>query len=236
MTDITNIPNLSEILQKIGYNFGRDVEALIAAKDAATRAYADGKYTLLAQEDTRVNGVIANLLKIADAQPGTPEWDEGQNLYTLISNNYVGLMLRLEQSEDDIRTLLNFATQTTQDISTWMTNVNGRIDAEILRAKGEEQAIRTEITTLKTALENKDGLTDQSIATINGQITTLQGSMTLRQQEIATLQTKQTEYGNRLDMLESKFIGVDVPAAVNEFRRGLNAQPSAFGYERVPTV
>jgi hypothetical protein len=236
MTDITNIPNLSEILQRVGYNFGRDVEAFVAAKDADTRAYIDGKYTVLAQEDVRVNGVIANLLKIADAQPGTPEWDEGQNLYTLISNNYVGLLTRIEQSEADILTLQNFANQTTQDISTWMTNVNGRIDAEILRAKGEEQAIRGEIQTLKTALENKDGLTDQTIATMQGQITTLTSSMILRQNEILALQTKQTEYGNRLDMLESKFVGVDVPAAVNEFRRGLAAQPSAFGYGRVPVV
>ncbi len=236
MTDITNVPNLSEVLQKVGYNFGRDVEAFVSAKDAQTRAYIDGKYALLAQEDTRVNAVIDNLLKISDAQPGTPEWDEGQNLYTLISNNYVGLADRITKTEADIATLQAFASQTTQDISTWMANVNGRIDAEILRAQGEEQAIRDEIQTLKTSLENKDAQTDQSIATINGQITTLQTAMTNRQQEIAALQLKQTEYGNRLTLLESKFVGIDVPAAVNEFRRGLNAQPSAFGYERVPTA
>lgn len=236
MTDITNVPNISEVLQRLGYNFGRDVVDVIAATDSATRQYVDGKFTVLAGEDARVNAIITNLLKISDAQPGTPEWDEGQNLYTLISNNYVGLLTRIEKTEQDITALQAFATQTTSDIANWMTTVNGRIDTEIARAKAEEQAIRGEIADLKTALEAKDGLTDQAIATMQGQINTLHGSMILCQQEISALQAKQVEYGNRLDTLESKFVGIDVPAAVNEFRRGLKGQVSAFGYDRVPTV
>lgn len=236
MADISNIPNLSEIIQKNAYNFGLDLKDYFETQDAQTRAYIDGKYALLAQEDTRVNAVIDNLLKISDAQPGTPEWDEGQNLYTLISNNYVGLADRITQTETDIAALQAFATQTTQDISTWMSTVNGRIDSEIARAQGEEAAIRQEIATLKTSLENKDALTDEAIATITAQIGSLQTAMTNRQTEIAALQTKQTEYGARLDALEGKFLGLDTNAAVSEFRRGLAGQASAFGYIRQPVA
>lgn len=230
MPDISNIPLLSEALQRSAYNYGRDVQIYVDAKTAAERAYADAKFAALAGEDARFNGILASLLKISDADPNTPEWNEGNNLYTLISDKYVTLVGRIEQSEADIVTLKAFATQTTTDIAAWMTSVNGRIDAEILRAKGEESAIRLEILSLKSALETKDGLTDSAVAAMQGNITTLQGSMELRRQEIAALTLKQTEYGDRLDMLEGKFVGLDPAAVISEFRRGLSGMPSAYGY------
>jgi len=225
---------LSAILQKAALNFGIDVSAFVNDKDAATRADFDKKIAALANEDGRVNGILEDLLKLSDAKPDSPEWDEGQNLYTLISENYVAIVNRTEKNEVDIKTLQDFATQTTSDISTSFTAVNKSISDEVTARKAEDTNIRAEIAALKSNLETKDGQTDQDIATINGKVKTLETAMTSRREEVAALQKKQAEYEIRITALEDFLADLSADSMVSEFRNGLAGAPSAFGHTIVP--
>ena len=234
MADITNLPNLSEVFQKVGYFLGRDTQLYVDGKLTAERAYADAKFAALAGEDSRVNTVLDTILKITDSQPGTPEFEEGQNLYTLIESKYATLVTRVTKTESDIALFQQFASQTTTDVANYMQAVNKRIDDEITRAKAAEADLQGQITTLKTQVENDKSLTTQELTVINGKILTLTDSMTARQQEIATLNQKNADLTTRVELLEGKFGGLSADAAIGEFRRGLNGQPSAFGYAYTP--
>lgn len=236
MTDLTQIPNLSDVLQKTAYFYGRDIQLYVDAKTAAERAYADQKFAAMAGEDTRINAMLDTFLKIVDAEPGTPEFQEGQNLYTLIESKYASLVTRVTKNENDIALLQQFATQTTQDVAAYMTAVNKRIDDEITRAKAAEADLQVQITTLKNQAESDKSLTTQELTALNGKITTLNEQMTARQNEIATLNQKNADFLSRIEIIEVKFVGFSADAAIGEFRRGLNGQASAFGNTYTPAV
>ena len=265
MSDITNIPKFSDVLKDYGFKTGALIDQRFAALDADRQQKLDAAIATLSGQDTQVMSVINQLQRLTDAQPGTPEFDEGQNLYQLMQTNYLALDDRLTANEALATALNTWKSAFVTDYTATIQRIDAAITAEVSARQAEitrlEGLINTNNDALAAAnaarvalaarldatdasqtddinaLKTRMTSAEMSIATYGEQIATLQSQMQSRVQEISTLQTKQNELESRVSMLESKFEGLNVAAAVSEFYAGLTGDVSPGGYSAyVPPV
>lgn len=256
--DMTNTPKMSEVMKDFGFKTGALIDARFKDMDADRQLKLDSAIATLTDQDTAVMSVINKLERITDAQPGTPEHDEGVNLYTLMETNYLALDDRLTANED-LTTALN----------TWktgfVTNYNAaitRIDAAVL---AEQQARQADVTrlegliqtnneaiaaanaarlVLKQQLEATDAIQTEEINSLKARMAAVEGSiltygeniaqlqlqMTARQDEIAALQTQHNDLAARVLVIENLLVDVNAGDAVAEFAAGMSGQASPGGY------
>lgn len=253
-----NIPNLSEVMKDYAFKTGALINDHFESLDAQRQAKLDEAVATLAGVDTQVMSIINKLQAITDAEPGSPEWDEGQNLYTLMTNNYVALDARVTATEDLAASLQSWKATFITDYTATIARIDAAVAAEVANRQSEitrvegliasntamVEAANLARTQLKTQLEQTDAAqTDEinalktrvntaeaSIAEMGTNIVALQGQMASRVTEINALQTKQAENEARFSVLESKFDGLSMGNAVPEFAAGLRGQVSPGGY------
>ena len=253
-----NVPNLSELMKDYAYKTGALINQHFEALDSERQQKLDDAVNTLAGVDTQVMAVINKLQAITDAEPGSPEWDEGQNLYTLMTNNYVALDARITATENVTASLQTWKAAFITDYTATIARIDAAVAAEVTARQGEITRVEGLIASntamieasdlaraqLKTQLEQADAAQTDEINALKGRMTTaeaaineyganitaLQGQMASRVTEITALQTKQTENEARFSVLESKFDGLTMGNAVPEFAAGLNKQPSPGGY------
>lgn len=259
MTDISAIPNISEVMKQFGYQAGYAIDQRLKKVDTDIRTHIDERVAILTGQDAQFSTVINNLLRITDAQPGSPEWDEGQNLYTLMTNNYVGLVERIEAQEDATASLNSWKTQFVADYNTSIANINQRIDDEVANRQQAVEYLQGQIDSnknaiaaantarenLKNALEDADAAqvveidalkqrvtkNENDILSLKNRADTLASDMLLRVDEIKALQAKRDEFEGRISTLESKFVGLNAENPFNEFAAGLSGQESPTGIQ-----
>jgi chromosome segregation ATPase len=236
---------------------GFAIDARFDALDLATKSDVDTKIAALAGQDAAFTSILNNLLKISDAQPGTPEWDEGQNLYTLLTNNYIALADQIATNTASIATLNTWKDGFVASYNTAIAAINTRIDGEITARQAAVADLQTKIDAANAALAQSNTArldlqaqlkaTDDSqtadieflksrITTAEGNFATartdlnaLQSAMDLRVQDITALQAKRDEFETRITTLESKFVGLNADSAFAEFKAGLNGLASPSG-------
>lgn len=257
MTDITAVPPISDVFRQLAYQMGYAIDARFDALDLATKTEVDAKIAALTGQDATFMAIVNNLLKVTDAVPGTPEWDEGQNLYSLLTTNYITLADNIADNTADIVTLNTWKDGFVASYNTAVAAINTRIDGEIAARQAAVTDLQTKIdaanadiqaanaarltlqqqlaatddsqTAEINALKTRMGTAEGNIATAQQSINDLTAALTLRTQEITALQTKRDEFEGRITTLESKFVGLNADSAFAEFKAGLNGLASPSG-------
>lgn len=257
MPDITNTPVISDIFKQLSFQMGYAVDARFAALDATSKAYVDSQVAALTGQDAAFLTIVNNLKAITDAVPGTPEWDQGQNLYTLLTTNYVALTASLKTTSDAVATLNAWKDSFSAAVNTAIAAANARIDQEVTDRQAAITGLQGQIDAANTALaaanaarqtladtlaatdnaqtadivalKTRMTTAEGNIASIQSSVADLNAAMALRVQEITALQAKRDDFESRISMLESKFVGLNANSAFAEFNAGLNGHASPSG-------
>lgn len=256
--DISNNLSLSQIMKEFGFKTGTAIDARFNAMDTDRQAKLDEAISTLAGQDTAVMGIIEQLQRITDADPGTTAYDEGTNLYTLMQTNYVALDDRLTANESLTTSLQTWKNSFVTDYNATIARIDLDIANNLASQQAESQRLEALIqtnndavvaanaarATLQSALEATDASqTDEinalktRIAAAEGQVSShgvtiveLQTQMNTRITEIASLQTQHNDLTARVVILESKIDMASTDGAVDEFVAGLSGQTSPGGY------
>lgn len=263
MPDISAMTPLSESLKDFGYKTGWLIDQRFADMDVDRQQKLDAAIATLSGQDATFNAIIENMLRITDAAPGTAEWDEGQNLYTLMQTNYVALDDRLVVAENKISALETWKTGFVTSYNEAITRIDAALllekttrEAEVTRIEGlivaNQEAVNAANAaraTLKSQLEAMDAsqteeinalktritANEQAVAAYAGRLTQLEDDMALRVTAINALNIKQLELAGRVETLEAKVGNVSAAGMVAEFAAGLSGQASPGGYAQ-PTA
>lgn len=256
--DISGNLSLSQIMKEFGFKTGTAIDARFNSMDTDRQLKLDEAISTLAGQDTAVMGIIEQLQRITDADPGTTAYDEGTNLYTLMQTNYVALDDRLTANESLTASLQTWKTSFVTDYNATIARIDASVAAEISARQGEVQRLETLILAnnssvtaanaaraeLKTQLEATDAEHTGQITALTTRMTAAEGTisshgitiadlttqMNTRTTEIAGLQTQQNDLSARVLIIEGKIDMANTDGAMDEFTAGLSGQASPSGY------
>lgn len=217
---------LFETLTKSNYLSGLALKQTLESMDSAIRTEIESKFNALAGEDSRINAVITMLQKITDAEPGSEEWDEGQNLYTLISQRYVELADKVTQNELDVADLQAMAASMASDLAAYNQSINAKVDQEITDRQAAVAALESNLDQTKNDLAAANQARTEAIATLTqrlsteetartekdeqqqAEINTLKQRVTATEADVATLTAKEASLREELDEAKVEISGL----------------------------
>jgi len=214
-----NTPKISTVMETFGYQAGYAIDQRLKSMDQALKTKIDQEVAVLTGKDENFNTLINNLLRISDAEPGTPDWDEGQNLYTLMTNNYIALGDRITANEDAVAAINTWKTTFVSQYNTAIANINTRIDDEIAARQAEITRIEAKVG--QNALKGNANEVE---------ITAAKQRLDAAEVAISQLQTTQTQYGEDIAFIKSRFADLGTSDAMPHFMEGLNGADSSAGY------
>lgn len=167
MAENQDFKNLFDTLSRASYLQGTAIQKELEALGTSIRTDMNGKIAALAGEDQKINQTLEMFRKITDAEPGTPEWDEGKNLYTLISERYVALAKKADDNTVAINELKSFAETLTADVKSYNENLIARVDQEIIDRKAAVAALQTEVDDTKSKIAAANKARTDALASID---------------------------------------------------------------------
>jgi hypothetical protein len=90
---------LLQFLQNYAAYSGADIRAVMDERLATNTAAITTQINALVGADANFSDITEKLLRLTDAVPGSAEWNEGQNLYTAISDNFLTLDPRITTAQ-----------------------------------------------------------------------------------------------------------------------------------------
>ena len=214
-----NTPKISTVMETFGYQAGYAIDLRLKNMDQAITDRIDNEVAVLTGQDENFSSLITNLLRISDADQGTAEWDEGQNLYTLMQTNYLQLSDQIQANTDAVAAVNQWKQTFLTNYNTAITNINDRIDTEIADRQAEIQRIE--------AIVGQNTLKGNANAQ---EITDAKNRLDAAELAITQLQITQTQYGIDIAFIKSRFADLDTSDAMPHFMEGLNGADSSAGY------
>lgn len=213
-----NTPKISEVMRDFAFQAGYAVDARFASLNAAVTTRIDNEVAALTGQDANFSQLITNLLRISDADEGTAEWEEGQNLYTLMTNNYVTLTARIDSVEGTVTALNAWKATFVGDYNTAIAAISTRIDTEVAERKSEVTRLEGLISTAAA----KGNANESEITVVKQRLDDAEAAIT-------ALQAKRDTFTSDIELIKSKFEGLDASNTFGEFYAGLHGAVSPSG-------
>lgn len=200
--------SLFDTLSRSAFLQGNAVKIALEGIDSALRQEIETKFNALQGEDSKINAVLTMLQKITDAEPGSPEWDEGQNLYTLISEKYVALADKTDANGVKIADLEEMAQTMAGDLSNYNQAVTAKIDKEITDRQEAVSDLQSQLDETKSQLATANQTRTEALAALDQRMTTESNAREEKdeqqQAEINTLKNRVTTAEEKVSALEAK--------------------------------
>lgn len=258
MRDLSNAPSLSQSFKEIAFQQGWLIEKRFDEMDVDRQQKLDSAINILMGKDANMMTILESFQRIADADEGTAEYEEGVNLYSLMQSNYIALDDRLTANVTMTTALNVWKTQFVTDHDAAINNINlaisaetdartlevNRLDARINSSNASITAANDARTALALRLDQTDasqtveidGLkvrmasAEQSVLTNTQDVSALKLQMAERVEEITSLQTKQAELNTRVGLIED-MLDINVAEVVGNFGDGLNGLASRSDFQ-----
>ncbi len=148
---------LLQFMQHYATATGAEIKTVLDEKGFAILTDVDAKIAALTGQDAAILSFLDKIKRLMDAVPGTPEFDEGTNLFTTITSKFDAAMAAAADAKTVAAGVANAVTQVIADLSA--------LAARVLNLEQESAAARRDINALRTDV---DGLSGQLTAAFYG--------------------------------------------------------------------
>lgn len=116
---------LVDFLNQYAYTSSDAVRIELDERQVAILTQVDTRIAALTGADAAINAFIDTVKTLTDAVPGTPEFDQGQNLYTLIAEKYAVVNAAVANVSGVVDGLVATVTGIAQDLAALALRVTG---------------------------------------------------------------------------------------------------------------
>lgn len=148
---------LLQFMQHYATATGAEIKAFVDEKGFAIMSQVNEQIAALTGQDAAILSFLDKVKRLMDAVPGTPEFDEGSNLFTTITEKFDAAMAAAADAKTVALGVAQAVTQVIADLSA--------LAARVLNLELESAAARRDINGLRTDV---DGLSGQLTAAFYG--------------------------------------------------------------------
>lgn len=134
-------------LQNYAAATGADIRDFIDQKGYALLADVDARINTLTGQDVAINAFLDKIKLLTDAVPGTPEFDEGSNLFTLISTKFAEAIAAAGTAGTAAASAAAAVAQVVVDLSALAARVLS-LESESTQARSDINGLRTNVDSL----------------------------------------------------------------------------------------